>query len=254
MKILSWNINGLRSLIKSGSYNIINKLEVDIFLLQEIKIDNEKYKKLNLKDLFPAYSFYSHTATNRKGYSGLLTGVNKEPLKVFNNVLENNIDIEARLQVIEFSTFYLLNVYSTHTSRDLSRLDFKLYFNEKLKNYINSLNKNVIVAGDLNVAHKEIDLFRPKQNKNNAGFTVEERKSFDELLNVGLIDIYRHLYPTKQKFTWWYQAFSCREKNIGWRIDYFLITNELLSKVEDVKILTNIYGSDHCPIILDINI
>jgi exodeoxyribonuclease-3 len=263
IKIISWNVNGLRAILNKGFLDNIKKLKPDILCLQEIKVHPEQLDD-KIKEL--KYDFIFWNPANKKGYSGTALFSKIKPLNVKFNVdsEEDNKKLlvnEGRLIIAEFDTFYLLNVYVPNAKRDLSRLNLKTKeWWPTLIKYLNKLKekKDIILCGDLNVAHTEIDLKNPQSNKTtktkpgHAGFTDTERKDFDKLLDNGFVDVFRFKYPNKIQYTWWSYMFKAREKNVGWRIDYFIVNKEFLPKIIDTKILDNIFGSDHCPIELTI--
>lgn len=257
MLLMSWNVNGIRAALKNGFLNILKKYQPDFLTLQEVKISEKDRGKTELN--FPGYAEYWHSA-QRPGYSGTAVLVNeKSKLKILNQINginHNYFDSEGRAQTLEFKKFYLVNAYFPNSRHDLSRLDFKIEFNNKIFSYVKKLEKNkpVIITGDFNVAHTEIDLKNPKENKHNAGFTIEERISFDKFLKQNMIDTFRYLNPKKIQYSWWGYKFHCRERNIGWRIDYFLVSKSLKNKIKKAEILDQIYGSDHCPIALQISL
>src|SRR3989339_482997 len=245
MKIISWNVNGLRAVIKKGFADFLKKSKPDILCLQEIKIDEAAIKLAEFD--FSGYQELWNPA-ERKGYSGTAVLV-RDGLKA---ALEPKLDWddEGRVQIIDSGKFYLANVYFPNANHELSRLKFKLEFNDKLLSYFKKLEKNkpVIVCGDYNVAHEEIDLARPRDNIGNAGFTDEERAWMTKFLRQGFIDTFRHFYPEKQEYSWWsYRAFV-RIKNIGWRIDYFCVSGKIIKRVKRAFIMGDIEGSDHCPV------
>lgn len=255
MKVISWNVNGLRASITKGLGNFLSNTDADVVCLQEIKVDEDTYKKQELDKLFPTkFESYPHFATSKKGYSGLITLTKTKPLSIAYGLSNSVFDIEGRVLTLEYPNCYVVNVYFPHTSRDLSRLPFKLSFNKTFFNYIQKLGKPVIIAGDFNVAHTPQDIARAKQNEGNAGFTKEEREYFSELLSAGYIDSFRHMRPDGVKYSWWLQGFLARERNIGWRIDYTVISKELQQNLVAADISTNIYGSDHCPVWVDLKI
>ncbi len=254
MKIISWNVNGIRAVLKKGFLDFIEKEQPDILALQEIKISLAK-KDLEKFD-FAGYTEFWNSA-DRPGYSGTLI-LYKEGLKVLNekNGLDiKKFDIEGRVQTIELKNFYFVNTYFPNSNHELSRLGYKLEFNQELEKYLKKLEKNkpVILTGDLNVAHQEIDLARPKENIGNPGFTYEERNWMTGFLNNGFIDTFRYLNPQKIKYSWWSFRSAARVRNIGWRIDYFCISKKLIKKVKRADILDQVTGSDHAPIVLEIN-
>ncbi len=248
MKFISWNVNGLRAVMNKGFMDFFNEMQADCFCIQETKMQKDQ---LTLD--FPGYHVYLHSA-DRKGYSGTAIFTKTKPINVvydFNHELHND---EGRVITLEFSDFYLVNAYVPNSKEGLLRLDYRMEWEDELRKHLVNLDKvkPVIYCGDLNVAHNEIDLKNPKANRKNPGFSDEERNKFSELLNAGFKDSFRELYPDKIEYTWWSYRFNSREKNIGWRIDYFVISNRLMDKVKKVDIFTDIYGSDHCPIGLEI--
>lgn len=248
MKIVSWNINGIRSGFEQFK-KFLNEHDPDIVCLQEIKI-----AEIDLKDEIkniPGYHSFFHCA-NKRGYSGVAIYSKILPKSVSGGIGLQEFDDEGRLIMADFGDFKLLNLYFPHSSRDLKRLDFKLKFNDEFIEFIKKTDGNLIICGDLNVAHEEIDLARPKDNKNNAGFTKLERSFMSKFLNMGYIDAFRSLYPNERKYTWWSNRVGVRARNIGWRIDYFVLKKPLFNHVRDVKIHTDVMGSDHCPIELDL--
>ena len=260
LKLISWNVNGIRAILNKDFLESVKKLNPDILCFQETKAHpsqlDEKIKQLSYKNCF------WHSA-DKKGYSGTAVFSKIKPISVEYGLKENeeNIDNEGRIITLEFKNFYLVNLYVPNAKRDLSRLEEKSkQWWPKVFEYIKKLEskKPVIICGDLNVAHKEIDLKNPQSNKTtktkpgHAGFTDTERNDFQKLLDLGYIDTFRYLYPDKIQYTWWSYMFNARQKNIGWRIDYFLISKKLKDKLIDSKIHDKILGSDHCPIELDI--
>lgn len=249
MKIVSWNVNGIRSCAQKGFGEFVNSVNPDIICLQETKAD-EISANLSLV----GYVQYWNPA-EKKGYSG--TAIYTK-FKAVDTLLgfDNCFMDEGRVITLEYPSFYLINCYSPHSRRDLSHLEYKHEFNCALNNYVQHLNslKPVILCGDLNVAHQDIDIANYKSNKGNAGFTQIERDDFDYLLSIGLVDSFRLLYPRKEgAYTWWSYMKDVRKRNVGWRIDYALISQEIVQKMNDAVIYSDIFGSDHCPIGLDIN-
>lgn len=248
LKIISWNINGLRAIIKKGFLDFLQNEKPDILCLQEIKIDNTARNKEQFD--FPGYQEFWNSA-ERKGYSGTMMLIKNSIYKkiISKKIYPNN---EGRAQILELNKFFLINVYFPNANHELSRMPYKMEFNQKLLKYIKSLKKKkpVIITGDFNVAHQEIDLSRPKDNEGNAGFTKEERNSFQEYLDSDLIDTFRYFYPKKIQYTWWSYRAGARPKNVGWRIDYFCISKKFISNIQDSYILDQVMGSDHCPIVL----
>lgn len=249
MKFISWNVNGLRACEGKGFSNIFNSLDADFFCLQETKM---QAGQLDLA--FMGYQSYWNYA-DKKGYSGTAIYTRHQPLDVKMGIGIDEHDHEGRVITLEYDPFYLITVYVPNSQDGLKRLDYRMKWEDDFRNYILELDKRkpVIICGDLNVAHNEIDIKNPKSNRRNAGFTDEEREKMSILLNSGMTDTFRHFYPEqKDIYSWWSYRFQAREKNAGWRIDYFLVSNRLQSEMKDAKILTDIYGSDHCPVELDI--
>lgn len=247
MKLISWNVNGIRACINKGFIDIVDALDADVFCLQETKAQPEQIEIS--KELYPYQYAYSAI---RKGYSGTMILSRKEPLSVSYGLQIEEHDKEGRVITAEFEDFYLVTVYTPNSGDGLKRLEYRMEWDKVFSSYIRSLNKPVVICGDLNVANEEIDIKNPKTNRRNAGFTDEERESFKTNLLPHVKDTFRTLYPDKVEYSWWSYRFNARKNNAGWRIDYWLVSPELMEKVEDSKILTDIYGSDHCPIELDI--
>ncbi len=247
MKIISWNVAGYRACVKKGFIDFFESEKADIVCLQEVKLTE------NQIPYYPeGYLCYLNEA-DKKGYSGTLVYTKIKPLSVTYGIGIDEHDHEGRVITVEFDKFYLVNVYTPNAKRTLERLDYRVIWERDFLIYLKQLErkKPLIVCGDFNVAHKEIDLRNPKQNIGNAGFTEEERRCFTNLLDAGFIDTYRYFYPDKaSEYTWWSYMASARERNIGWRIDYFIVSKAFISRVKDSKIYTNILGSDHCPIAL----
>ena len=251
MKLISWNVNGLRACMGKGFMDFFNEVDADVFCLNETKLQ-EGQIDLDL----PGYHQYWNYA-EKKGYSGVALFTKKEPLNVTYGIGVEEHDNEGRVITAEYENYYLIAVYVPNSQRELTRLDYRMKWEEDFLKYILKLEKKkpVIYCGDLNVAHKEIDLKNPKTNHQNAGFTDEERASFSKVLESGYIDSFRFFYPDmKDTYSWWSYMFKSREKNAGWRIDYFVVSNKLEKKMQDAKIHTEIMGSDHCPVELDIDI
>ena len=251
MKLISWNVNGIRACATKGFLDFFNEVDADIFCIQESKLQEGQ---INL-DL-PGYHQYWNYA-EKKGYSGTAIFTKREPLNVYYGLGIEEHDKEGRVITLEFDNFYMVTVYTPNSKTELARLDYRMIWEDAFKNYLLYLDKKkpVIVCGDLNVAHKEIDLKNPKTNTRNAGFTIEEREKFTNLLNSGFTDTFRYFYPeVTGVYSWWSYRFKAREKNAGWRIDYFLTSSSLNDKLEDAKIHTEVFGSDHCPVELKINI
>ncbi|HHU55504.1 MAG TPA: exodeoxyribonuclease III [Acholeplasmataceae bacterium] len=247
MKIISWNVNGLRACMKKGFADFFEKSDADIFAIQETKMQE------NQKDFaFPGYFEYWNSA-ERKGYSGTLIYTKEKPLEVIYGI-DGKYNDEGRIITLKYPEFYFVTAYVPNSQQELKRLDYRMKFDDDFRNYLIDLDKKlpVIICGDLNVAHKEIDLKNPKSNERNAGFTIEERTKFQMLLDSGFIDTFRYLYPDTIKYTWWSYMFNARKNNAGWRIDYFLLSERLKGKLKDSIIYNDIFGSDHCPVGLEI--
>ena len=251
MKLISWNVNGIRACLNKGFEEFFNHIDADIFCIQETKCQQEQ---VELK--FENYVDYWNSA-EKKGYSGTAVFTKEKPINVTFGIGIEEHDKEGRIITLEFENFYLVNNYTPNSKRELERLEYRQLWEDEIKKYLLKLNetKPVIMCGDLNVAHKEIDLKNPKQNRKNAGFTDEERNKMTELLDVGFIDTFRYLYPEKEnEYTWWSYMGHAREKNIGWRIDYFIVSKDIENKIKEAKIHQEIFGSDHCPVELEIEI
>ena len=248
MKLMSWNVNGIRACLNKGFSDFFKEVNADIFCLQETKCQPEQ---INLE--FEGYTSYWNSA-ERKGYSGTAIFTKKQPVNVTYGIGIEEHDKEGRIITLEFENFYLVTNYTPNAKRELERLDYRMVWEDEIRKYLLELNKKkpVIMCGDLNVAHEEIDLKNPKTNKGNAGFTNEEREKMTELLNAGFIDSYRYLYPEKIEYSWWSYMGHAREKNVGWRIDYFIVSNDFRENIKDATIYTEILGSDHCPVGLEI--
>ena len=245
MKLISWNVNGIRACLNKGFSDFFKEVNADIFCLQETKCQPEQ---INLE--FEGYTSYWNSA-ERKGYSGTAIFTKKQPVNVTYGIGIEEHDKEGRIITLEFENFYLVTNYTPNAKRELERLDYRMVWEDEIRKYLLELNKKkpVIMCGDLNVAHEEIDLKNPKTNKGNAGFTNEERNKMTELLDAGFTDTFRYLYPDLQgAYSWWSYMAKAREKNIGWRIDYFIVSKDMKDKLEDAKIYQEIYGSDHCPV------
>ena len=255
MKLISWNVNGLRAVINKGFKEFFDKIDADIFCIQETKMQENQIDD-NIKEIVKEYNAYWNSA-EKKGYSGTAIFSKEKPVNVTYGIGKEEHDKEGRVITLEFEKFYMVNIYTPNSKRELERLDYRQVWEDEIREYLLKLNesKPVIMCGDLNVAHKEIDLKNPKTNRRNAGFTDEERNKMTELLNAGFTDTFRYKYPDVEgKYSWWSYMFHAREKNAGWRIDYFIVSNSLKDNIEDAKILDDVYGSDHCPVELDINI
>ena len=245
MKLISWNVNGLRAVVTKGFKNFFDQVDADIFCLQETKLQ-ENQIDLQL-DGYHQYWNYA----KKKGYSGTAIFTKKEPLSVMYGINIEEHDQEGRVITLEFEDFYMVTVYTPNSQNELKRLDYRMKWEDDFRNYLKELDdkKPVIVCGDLNVAHKEIDLKNPKTNRKNAGFTDEERNKFTELMEAGFIDTFRYFYPDKENiYSWWSYRFKAREKNAGWRIDYFCVSEKLEDRLVSASIHTEVLGSDHCPV------
>ena len=251
MKLVSWNVNGIRAVMNKGFMDFFDKVDADIFAVQETKMQ-EGQLELTLDGY---HQFWNYA--EKKGYSGTAVFTKIKPISVTYGIGIEEHDKEGRIITLEFDNFYFVNCYTPNSKRELERLDYRQVWEDEIRNYLNTLSnkKPVIYCGDLNVAHKEIDLKNPNTNHNSAGFTDEERNKMTELLNSGFIDTFRYKYPDKEgAYTWWSYMFKAREKDIGWRIDYFIISESIKEKINDAVIHKDILGSDHCPIELDIEI
>ena len=251
MKLISWNVNGLRACLTKGFADFFSEADADIFCLQETKLNDGP--AVFAPEGYHAYWNYAE----KKGYSGTAIFTKKEPLSVTYGIGIEEHDKEGRVITLEFEDFYFITVYVPNSKRELLRLDYRMVWEDDFLSYVKALDekKPVIYCGDLNVAHKEIDLKNPKTNHFNAGFTDQEREKIGIVLDSGFTDTFRFFYPEKEAvYSWWSYMFKSREKNAGWRIDYFITSQSLNDKLVDAKILTDIMGSDHCPIELDINL
>ena len=250
MKFISWNVNGFRACLNKGFSDFFATEDADFFSIQESKMQpgQAEFDTPNHHQCW-----YS---AEKKGYSGTAIFAKREPISVKYGLGIDEHDHEGRAITLEYDNFYLLNVYTPNSQRELTRLDYRMTWEDALRNYMIELDKvkPVIYCGDLNVAHEEIDLKNPKTNHFSAGFTDEERGKFSELLASGFSDTFRSLYPDKVEYSWWSYMFQSRAKNVGWRIDYFVVSNRILDKVKEAKIHTEIMGSDHCPVSIEIDI
>lgn len=251
MKLISWNVNGLRAVLKKGFEDFFYDIDADIFCIQETKMQEGQIENFNLK----GYKQFWNSAI-KKGYSGTAIFTKKEPINVTYGIGKEEHDKEGRVITLEFEKFYLVNIYVPNSKRELERLEYRMIWEDEIRSYLCKLNKKkpVIMCGDLNVAHEEIDLKNPKTNRRNAGFTDEERNKMTELLGANFVDSFRYIYPEKIAYSWWSYMGSAREKDIGWRIDYFIVSEDIKTKIKDAYIFKDIYGSDHCPVGLDIQI
>lgn len=251
MKMVSWNVNGLRACVTKGFVDIFNKLDADIFCLQETKLQ-EGQIDLPLEGYYQYWNY-----AEKKGYSGTAIFTKKEPLAVTNGLGIDEHNTEGRVITLEFEDFFFVTCYTPNSQNELKRLDYRMKWEDDFREYLLRLNKKkpVILCGDLNVAHNEIDLKNPKTNRKNAGFSDEEREKMTTLLNSGFTDSFRYLYPDKEGiYSWWSYRFNARKNNAGWRIDYFITSDSIKDKIIDSKIHTDIMGSDHCPVELDIDL
>lgn len=249
MKLVSWNVNGIRACVKKGFIDYFHQVNADIFCLQETKL---QAGQIDLQ-LEGYYQYWNYAV--KKGYSGTAVFTKEKPISVKYGVGDLNEEAEGRILTLEYEQFYLVNVYTPNAKRDLTRLPYRLEWEDEIRAYLKHLDqtKPVIMCGDLNVAHQEIDLKNAKSNKGNSGFTIEERGKMTELLEEGFTDTFRHFYPGKEEaFTWWSYMATVRERNIGWRIDYFITSNKLGERLVDAYIHPQIQGSDHCPIVLEL--
>ena len=249
MKLISWNVNGIRACQTKGFSDFFKSVDADIFCIQETKCQKDQ---IDLE--FEGYTSYWNSA-EKKGYSGTVIFTKRKPIDVTYGIGIEEHDKEGRVITLEFENFYMVNCYTPNSKRELERLDYRQIWEDEFRNYLLKLSKkkSVIICGDLNVAHKEIDLKNPKTNRRNAGFTDEERGKMTELLDSGFIDTFRLIYPDKENaYSWWSYMGRAREKNVGWRIDYFIVSKDMKTQVKDAMIFPEIMGSDHCPVGLEI--
>jgi exodeoxyribonuclease-3 len=247
MKLVSWNVNGFRAVLGKGFSEIFDSFDADIFCLQETKMQPGQAE-------FSPEGYHQYwNSAEKKGYSGTAVFTKVEPLSVVFGIGEKHLD-EGRVITLEFEEFYFVCAYVPNAQDGLKRIDYRMEFEDDMREYLSYLDerKPVIYTGDLNVAHNEIDLKNPKTNIGNPGFSYEERGKFGELLSAGFADTFRELYPEEEKYSWWSYRFQARAKNVGWRIDYFVTSKRLIEKVQDSKIHTDVFGSDHCPVSLEI--
>ncbi|MCI9017255.1 MAG: exodeoxyribonuclease III [Clostridia bacterium] len=251
MKLISWNVNGLRAVLKKGFEEFFYNVSADIFCIQETKMQEGQIENFELK----GYKQYWNSA-EKKGYSGTAIFTKIEPINVSYGIGIKEHDNEGRVITLEFEKFYMVNIYVPNSKRELERLDYRMIWEDEIRKYLSKLDlkKPVIMCGDLNVAHQEIDLKNPKTNRRNAGFTDEERNKMTELLNSKFVDSFRYLYPEKIEYSWWSYMGQARIKDIGWRIDYFIVSEKIKEKIKEAKIYKEIYGSDHCPVGLEIDL
>lgn len=252
MRLASWNVNGIRAVLKKGFEESFLSLDADIIGIQESKWSEDSH------DAFPfeakGYEAYWTVSKLRKGYSGVAVFSRIKPISVHYGLIDGKYDDEGRVITLEFPSFYYVCAYVPNSGDGLKRLDFRMEFEEDLLKYFASLSKPIVYCGDLNVAHNPIDLKNPESNTHNPGYTIEERTKFGKLLESGYIDTFRFLYPEEVKYSWWSYRFHARENNAGWRIDYFIVSDSLRDKIKGASIENDIYGSDHCPVTLDIDL
>lgn len=249
MKLVSWNVNGLRACVKKGFLDYFNEVNADIFCVQETKLQKGQ---IDLK-IDGYYQYWNYA--KKKGYSGTAVFTKDEPLNVKYGLGIKEHDHEGRIITLEFQDFYLINVYTPNSQRGLVRLDYRMKWQDDFKNYLKELDshKPIILCGDLNVAHNEIDLKNPSSNRKNAGFSDEEREKMTDLLEQGFIDTFRYFYPDKEDaYSWWSYMRKSRGRNVGWRIDYFIVSERFKNRVKDSQIHSEVMGSDHCPVVLEI--
>ena len=244
MKCISWNVAGYRACLKKGFKDFFEKIDADIFCLQEVKATEEEI------DYHPEGYYVYRNVAEKKGYSGTLIYTKKEPISVKYGMGIEKHDMEGRMITLEYDNFYLITVYVPNAKQELERLTYRMEWEDDFREYVNELKnkKMVLICGDFNVAHEEIDIKNVKANIGKAGFTYEEREKFTMLLNSGFIDTYRYFYPDKVQYSWWSYLFHARENNAGWRLDYFLVDKEHIDKISDSIIYDDVMGSDHCPI------
>ena len=250
MKLVSWNVNGIRAVLTKGFEDFFKKIDADIFCIQETKCQEGQ---VELE--FDGYKSYWNSA-EKKGYSGTAIFTKKEPLSVKYGIGIEEHDKEGRVITLEFDNFYMVDIYTPNSKRELERLYYRQIWEDEIRKYLLGLDKvkPVIMCGDLNVAHKEIDLKNPKTNTHNAGFTIEERNKMTQLLDAGFVDTFRYLYPDKPDcYSWWSYMRKAREKNVGWRIDYFIVSDRIKNKIKEASIYQDVMGSDHCPVGLEID-
>lgn len=250
MKFISWNVNGIRAAVKKGFEDFFKEADADIFAIQETKAQPEQ-----IALDFPDYHMYANSAV-KKGYSGTAVFTKKEPLNVTYGIGKEEHDQEGRVITCEFEDFYFVTCYTPNSQTELARLDYRMQWEKDFLAYLDALDekKPVVLCGDLNVAHHEIDLKNPQSNHKNAGFSDEERSAMTRLLSHGYIDTYRYFYPDQVEYSWWSYRFKSRERNAGWRIDYFIVSKRFIEHCRDAKIYTDVMGSDHCPVSLEVNL
>ena len=249
MKIVTWNVNGLRACITKGFNDFFKEIDADIFCIQETKMQDEQAEEIQ----FDGYYRYMNSAV-KKGYAGTMVFSKMQPISVTYGLGIEEHDQEGRIITLEYDNFYLVNCYTPNSKRELERLEYRMRWEDEMLKYFKKLEerKPVVYCGDLNVAHEEIDIKNPQTNHFSAGFTDDEREKMTRLLASGFIDTFRYLYPDKVEYSWWSYMRNAREKNIGWRLDYFIVSEALKDKIKDTKIYTQVLGSDHCPVSLDL--
>lgn len=252
MKIVSWNVAGIRACTKKGLTDFIKKENADVYCFQEVKC-SENQIPIEISSIKEYFAY--HSISKKKGYSGVSIYTKIKPIKHIEGIGQSKYDDEGRVLTLEFPKFFLINAYFPHANRELTRLNFKLEFNNKFLQFCKELEKrkSIIIASDFNVAHTSLDLANPKQNEKNAGFTIQERNWFDLFLQQGFTDTFRIFVKEGGQYTWWAYRNNARERNIGWRIDYFVVSSSIKIQIENSKILNNVLGSDHCPILLEIS-
>lgn len=251
MKLVSWNVNGLRACVKKGFLDFFHDIDADLFCVQETKLQEGQIQL----DLEGYHQFWNYA--EKKGYSGTAIFSKIKPLSVKYGFEEDDSEPEGRIITLEFEKFFLITMYTPNSQRDLARLGFRLEWEDKVRSYLQQLDqiKPIILCGDLNVAHQEIDLKNPKSNLGNSGFTPEERRKMTALLETGFTDSFRHIYPDQEgAYTWWSYMAKVRERNIGWRIDYFITSQKIKDQIREAKIYSEIMGSDHCPVSLEMDV
>ena len=250
MRLVSWNVNGLRACLTKGFSEYFLSLQADLFGIQETKMQEDQKSHQ-----FDGYLEYWNSA-DKKGYSGTLIYAKNDPISVRYGLRDGKYNDEGRLITLEYDSFFFVTVYVPNSQEKLARIDYRLQFEEDFRSYLMELDqiKPVIVCGDLNVAHQPIDLKNPKANEQNAGYSIQERTAFTNLLESGFVDVFRQMYPNKIQYTWWSYMFQARKNNAGWRIDYFLVSERLFSRVKNFEIHDQIEGSDHCPVMLEIDL
>ncbi|MDA3932634.1 MAG: exodeoxyribonuclease III [Tenericutes bacterium] len=250
MKLATWNVNGLRAARRKGFDDFFQDVNADIFAIQETKMQEDQ-KEFE----FEGYHEYWNDA-DKKGYSGTLIYTKEKPLNITYGIDGDGYNDEGRIIALEYEKFFFVNVYVPNARPELARLDYRMSFEDRFRGYLSRLDKikPVILCGDLNVAHTEMDLKNPQSNKKNPGFSIEERTKFQELLDAGFTDTFRMIYPDTVKYTWWSYRFNARKNNAGWRIDYFVVSDRIKDKVKEVDLLNDIFGSDHCPVQIELDI